>query len=134
MQTDNFGTYVLRDIVLPDILEDDTSEILYWSGKKLFTHFQADITNEEQLTDFFANAEFGELNCKKSSKTKYEFILSGDVVNKRLQTKNTEFSLETGFLSEYVQTITNSYCLSDINKKSKEVIITIAIDHKSTIN
>ncbi|GKQ42094.1 hypothetical protein RD055328_00170 [Companilactobacillus sp. RD055328] len=134
MNEDNFSYYLLRNIVLPNILEEDTSEILYWSGKKLFTDFKDQITSEEDLIHFFEKAQFGNLNIKKSSKTKYEFVLSGDWIIQRIKTKNNEFSLETGFLCEYVQSLTNSYCLSNETIKSKEVIITINIDYKSEVN
>lgn len=124
---------ILRDVVLPDILGNDTKEILYWEGKKLFTNFLDEIQNEEELINFFENSGFGQLEVKKAATKYFEFILSGDIVISRLQAEHPEFDLETGFLCEFVQTITNSYCISSINLKSKSVVISIDIDHKSEV-
>lgn len=131
---DNFGYNLLRDFVIPDILEDDTSEILYWSGKKLFTKLSSEMNTEESLISFFGSSQFGHLEIKKSSKTKYEFVLSGAEVITRLHEEKPEFSLEAGILCEYVQTLTGNYCLSTTDIKSKDVLITIDIDKKSNTN
>ncbi|MGR3742078.1 DUF2507 domain-containing protein [Companilactobacillus sp. DQM5] len=130
----DFSYSLLRDIVLPDILEDDSVEILYWEGKRLFTRFLDKIQSEDDLILFFTNAKFGDLKIKKSSKKEFEFVLSGDLVTQRIKSDNPEFTLEAGFLCEFVQTVTNSYCTSHINVKAKSVVFTIEIDHKNTIN
>lgn len=129
---ENFGDYILRYMVIKDILKEDTSEILYWSGKRLFLKFKDDITTTDQLVKFFKDANFGELELIKENNKKFEFKLSGKNVSQRIK-EDLEFSLENGFLCEYVQTIKKFYCTSEIKTKAKDVIITVTIDTTSTI-
>ena len=54
-----FSKELLRDILLPDLLGKDHSQILYWSGKQLARKFP--LNNVEDIIDFFLNAGCGEI-------------------------------------------------------------------------
>lgn len=130
---ENFGDYILRYMVIKDILKEDTSEILYWSGKRLFSKFKDTITTTDQLVKFFNDANFGELTLVKENNKKFEFKLSGKNVSQRIK-ENLEFSLENGLICEYVQTIKKFYCTSETKAKSNDVIITVTIGTTPTID
>ncbi|AKP68400.1 hypothetical protein ABM34_04790 [Companilactobacillus ginsenosidimutans] len=125
-----FAVSVLRDFVLPDLLDKDTPELLYWAGKDLSRRLAVQDMND--LPHVFKNAGFGELAITNQSKTSYKYTLSGPEVIQRfnLNNDNPEFSLESGFISETVQ---NSIGLSSMGSfsldlKNKIVNILIQIE------
>lgn len=96
-----FSKELLRDILLPDLLGKDHSQILYWAGKQLARKFPL---NNEEMYDFFNKAGWGELTKAKSSKKEAEYILSGPIISRRFDLNTEcEFHLEAGFLAEQIQ-------------------------------
>lgn len=128
----NFGNYILRDTVMADILKEDKSDILYWAGKRLFLKYKESITTFEDLINFFDAANLGHLDLVKSTKKQQEFKLSGEYVSQRIN-ESLEFSLESGFLCEYVQNTSKMYSTSEVKIKSKDLLIIVDIGN-ITIN
>lgn len=97
-----FSKELLRDILLPDLLGKDYSQILYWAGKQLARKFP--LNNIEDIIDFFRNAGWGELVEEKRSKYESEFILSGNIISRRFDLNDKcEFQLEAGFLAQQIE-------------------------------
>lgn len=97
-----FSKELLRDILLPDLLGKDHSQILYWTGKQLARKFP--LNNNEEMYDFFIKAGWGELTEAKISKKEAEYILSGPIISRRFDLNaECEFHLEAGFLAEQIQ-------------------------------
>jgi predicted hydrocarbon binding protein len=125
-----FAVSVLRDFVLPDLLDKDTPELLYWAGKDLSRRLA--ISDMNDLPRVFNNAGFGDLSITNQSKGSYKYKLSGPEVIQRfnLNNDNPEFSLEAGFISETVQNTIGSYCMGSftLDLKNKAVNILIQIE------
>jgi len=97
-----FSKELLRDILLPDLLGKDHSQVLYWSGKQLARKFP--LNNIEEIYDFFSKAGWGKLTEDKTSKKEAEYILSGPIISRRFDLNaECEFHLEAGFLAEQIQ-------------------------------
>ncbi|MFH5811830.1 DUF2507 domain-containing protein [Companilactobacillus sp. FL22-1] len=124
-----FAVSVLRDFILPDLLDKDTVELLYWAGKNLSRQLILDM---ESLPELFAKAGFGKLEVIKQTPSSYTYKLTGPEVEQRFNTNNDdpEFSLETGIVSETVEKTISAYCLGTytVNSKAKSVTIKIQID------
>lgn len=124
-----FAVSVLRDFVLPDLLDKDTVELLYWAGKNLSRQLILDMTS---LPELFAKAGFGKLEITKQTKSSYQYTLTGPEVEQRfnLNNDNPEFSLETGIVTETVEKTIEAFCLGTytVNSKAKSVSINVQID------
>ncbi|AUI70733.1 DUF2507 domain-containing protein [Companilactobacillus alimentarius] len=124
-----FAVSVLRDFILPDLLDKDTVELLYWAGKNLSRQLILDM---QSLPDLFKKAGFGKLEITKQTKHSYIYTLTGPEVVQRFDTNNDdpEFSLETGIIAETVEKTIGAYCLGTytVNSKAKSVSIKIQID------
>jgi len=124
-----FAVSVLRDFILPDLLDKDTVELLYWAGKNLSRQLILDM---ESLPELFKKAGFGELRITKQTTASYTYTLTGPEVVQRFDTNNDdpEFSLETGIIAETVEKTIGAYCLGTytVNSKAKSVSIKIQID------
>ncbi|KRL66148.1 DUF2507 domain-containing protein [Companilactobacillus versmoldensis] len=125
-----FAVSVLRDFVLPDLLDKDTPELLYWAGKDLSRRLA--IQDMNNLPGVFQNAGFGQLAITNQSKTSYKYQLSGPEVIQRFNLNNDkpEFSLEAGFISETAQNTIGAYCMGNfsLDLKNKTVNILIQIE------
>lgn len=122
-----FAVSVLRDFVLPDLLDKDTPELLYWAGKDLSRRLAIQDMND--LPSVFKNAGFGELAIVNQSKTSYKYKLSGPEVIQRFNLNNDdpEFSLESGFISETVQNTIGAYCMGSFTLDLKNKVVNILI-------
>ncbi|USQ68125.1 YslB family protein [Companilactobacillus allii] len=124
-----FAVSVLRDFVLPDLLDKDTVELLYWAGKNLSRQLILDM---QSLPELFTKAGFGDLNITKQTKDSYQYTLSGPEVAQRFNVNNDnpEFSLETGIITETVEKTIEAFCLGTytVNSKAKSVSIKVQID------
>lgn len=124
-----FAVSVLRDFILPDLLDKDTVELLYWAGKNLSRQLILDM---DSLPELFQKAGFGKLEISKQTPKSYTYNLTGPEVVQRFDTNNDdpEFSLETGIIAETVEKTIAAYCLGTytVNSKAKCVSIKIQID------
>jgi predicted hydrocarbon binding protein len=130
-----FSKELLRDILLPDLLGREHSQILYWAGKQLARKFP--LNNMDEVIEFFENAGWGELVEDNSSKKEAEFILSGHVITRRFDlNEDSEFQLEAGFLAQQIEMmnkrITEAAC--DPKKKSSKVKFLVRWDSKDIID
>lgn len=119
-----FINQLYRDFLLPTILGDDNATILYWAGKRIARHY--DLTDLDDLVEFFNMAEFGKLEKVKERRSSTVFELSGQTIEDRLNSDSKEFSLESGMIAEAVEKATGRVTESEINilAKNKKVQIT----------
>ena len=61
-----FGYELMREVLLPEILGDDSPAILYWAGKQLARKYP--LKDFEEIIDFFKQAGWGKLNDHQRSK------------------------------------------------------------------
>lgn len=129
-----FGYELIREVLLPELLGNDTSEILYWAGKRLARKYP--LETFEQIVNFFHEAGWGELEKKNESKNDMEILLSSALIKKRLKEKvNTTFQLEAGFLAQQIElqkeVITEAF--EHPKKKAGKVQFTVKWDIKDSI-
>ena len=118
LQIPTFGYELIREILLQDILGEDSYHILYWAGKQLARKFP--LTSMNEVISFFQSAGWGELIIKKETKNEMELTLTGEIINRRLDLyTNTHFQLEAGFLAEQcvLQKKFYSEAISEIKKR-----------------
>jgi len=130
-----FSKELLRDLLIPDLLGKEHSQILYWSGKQLARKFP--LSNIDEVIEFFINAGWGELQEVKQSKNEAEFVLNGPIVTRRFDLNaDCEFQLEAGFLAEQIQShkqrITEAAV--ETKRKANKVIILVRWDPKDIVD
>ncbi|KRN27464.1 hypothetical protein IV38_GL002117 [Lactobacillus selangorensis] len=119
-----FSTALLRDILLPNLLEDETSGILYWVGKDLARHLP--VATPDDLPAFFQQAAWGELKLDHENKQKFQFTLNGPIVASRLtQNKEADFQLEAGFIAQTLQQIEENVVEANAVVDAKKQIVRI---------
>lgn len=134
IKTSILSVEILRDALLPNLLGDESSGILYWAGKDLARQFPTSST--EDLTAFFEQAGWGHLVLVKATNDLITYDLVGEPVARRSATiKNPDFMLETGFLAE--QAVQHSGCISEakiIFQNRMRLRIAVTIDHQQPIS
>lgn len=122
-----FAVNLLRDLLIPDILQEDTSSISYWAGKNLARTYPLPLN--EDLVIFFLNAGFGELTKLTEQGNQQTWQLAGDfVVNRFITNKTTpDFNLEAGFLSQQIEQATDVAAEAnfEVNMKTHTVLINV---------
>lgn len=122
-----FGYEILRDHVLPDILGQNEGDILYWAGKSLARKFP--LFTLDEASDFFRQANFGELEVEQTAKDEIVFLLTPIKIDQRC------FKLEAGFLAQQKQKIDGfvTEAFEEIVEKKKKVRITLKSDLRDKI-
>lgn len=93
---------LIREIVLPDMLGQDYSSMMYWAGKHLARKFP--LESWEEFPAFFEEAGWGTLTNVSAKKQELEFELEGPIISNRLKhQKEPCFQLEAGFIAEQIQ-------------------------------
>lgn len=93
---------LIREIVLPDMLGQDYSSMMYWAGKHLARKFP--LESWEEFPAFFEEAGWGTLTNVSAKKQELEFELEGQIISNRLKyQKEPCFQLEAGFIAEQIQ-------------------------------
>jgi hypothetical protein len=93
---------LLRDHLLPDLLQDDQREILYWAGKALSRDYS--LNGIADIEAFFATASFGDITMTSQKATSQTWKLTGPIVEGRLaESKDASFDLEAGFLAQQTE-------------------------------
>lgn len=129
------GILLLRDSLLPNLLKEDQSDILYWAGKELARSHT--FTSLEDIISAVKEASFGTLTLLEQKKSSYLFQLHGEIVHLRLsEHTDADFSLETGFLAQAIQTYTETYTEGSFNivRKKKVVEIILQADRKESVD
>ncbi|MFS0780663.1 YslB family protein [Bacillus sp. 1P06AnD] len=97
-----FSKELLRDILLPDLLGKDHTQVLYWAGKQLARKFP--LQSMDETIAFFENAGWGTLALDKLSKHEAELTLSNTIVSRRFAlNEEPDFQLEAGFIAQQMQ-------------------------------
>lgn len=124
---------VLRDALLPNLLGDDSSGILYWAGKDLARQFP--VATDSDLVTFFEQVGWGHLVLIKATANVINYELTGEPVARRSAAiKDPDFMLETGFLAE--QAVQRTGCVSEaeITQQNRmRLKIAVTIDHQQPI-
>ncbi|WP_257346458.1 YslB family protein [Pseudalkalibacillus decolorationis] len=130
-----FGYELLRDVLLPELLGNENHRILYWAGRMLARKYPLETTDE--LIQFFATANWGELRLSQEDAKSMTFELFSDRVSDLLMKRMHEgFQLEAGFLAEQIQKqqdkVTETF---DEVKRGKvdKMIFTVQWDRKDEI-
>jgi predicted hydrocarbon binding protein len=128
LQVPVFGYELIRDMLLPDLLGKDHTLIIYWSGKQLARRFT--IGTQEEISQFFREAGWGELEIIEQKKNEIKYLLSGDMVKRRLElNKDATFQLEAGFLAEQIQRQKGKTAEAiEEQKKRQDIYITVQWD------
>lgn len=129
------GVALLRDELLPNLLKEDQSDILYWAGKDLARSYKVD--SVEEIVTLMTSLSFGALSIVKQKKSSALFLLHGEIVHSRLQKKSdADFSLETGFLAQMMQQLSDYYTEGSfsIHKKNNQVEIVLQSDRNETVS
>lgn len=129
-----FGYELIREVLLPEILGDDTPEILYWAGKKIARIYPLD--NISEIIVFFKDAGWGNLTIINETKNELELELSSTIITKRMQDQTKpSFQLEAGFLAEQIETqrnvVTEAYEHS--KKRAAKVCFIVKWDQKDAV-
>lgn len=126
---------LLRDRLLPNLLREDEADILYWAGKELARDY--DLQSIEELSDLMAQLSFGKLTLEEEKKTSYLFHLKGEIIHERLRANDAaSFSLESGFIAQAIQNISNRYTEGSytVNGKARLVRIQLETDSKEPLD
>lgn len=135
LQIPVFGYELIREILLQDILGEDSYHILYWAGKQLARKFP--LTSMGEVVTFFQSAGWGQLMINKETKNEMELTLNGEMINRRLDLySNSHFQLEAGFLAEQcvIQKKFYSEAIAEIKKRSHKILFTVKWDTKDPIS
>ncbi|MGI2326406.1 YslB family protein [Planococcus sp. YIM B11945] len=124
---DDFGYELIRDHVLPDILGKNETDILYWAGKSLARKFP--LFAMDEASDFFQQANFGELVLEKMSKDETIFVLTPVKIDNRC------FKLEAGFLAQQKQKLSGflTEAYEEVFQKKNMVRITLKTDLREQV-
>jgi len=123
-----FPLEVLRDRLLPNLFQENESEISYWAGKSLAQ--TETFSNDAEIIAFFAAAGFGDLEAIKTTTTDAEWHLSGPIVMARaINEREATFSLEAGFLAQALEMVMNRpvEAISEVVRKKDYVKLTLLI-------
>ncbi|RFU65929.1 YslB family protein [Peribacillus glennii] len=134
LQIPAFAYELVREVLLDDILGKDSPQILYWAGKRMARRFP--LSGRDEIISFFRNAGWGNLQVVKESKDETQFLLSGDVVSRRLDVNNQcHFQLEAGFLAEQfsLQTKLLTEATEETKRRAKKVTFTVKWDKKDSL-
>ncbi|EXJ23162.1 hypothetical protein ADIAL_1309 [Alkalibacterium sp. AK22] len=102
------GLALIRDTLLPNLLKEDQSAILYWAGKELARDFA--FSDFQELAQAVKRLSFGTIELKEHKKTAYRIHLTGAAIESRLKrNQKADFSLEAGFLAEAIQQLSGYY-------------------------
>ena len=125
-----FGQLALRDILLPTLLGEEQSNILYWAGRDLAAKIP---TPEADLPTLFSQLGMGNLTLQTSKKQQRQYQLSGTVVAARIKDfDQPDFQLEAGLLAQLLQQQLGVVveANSQINRHDQLVQLTVMLDLK----
>lgn len=127
-----FALTLLRDRLLPELLQDDESEIIYWAGKALAR--DVDLTGVVALETFFMDAGFGFLTLTSKKPTEQVWRLDGPVVSARFDENNhASFALEAGFLAQQTQQQLGTGAEAQWEANKQTVVITVMTENPGTL-
>ncbi|XRJ09591.1 YslB family protein [Bacillus subtilis] len=125
---------LIREIVLPDMLGQDYSSMMYWAGKHLARKFP--LESWEEFPAFFEEAGWGTLTNVSAKKQELEFELERPIISNRLKhQKEPCFQLEAGFIAEQIQLMNDQIAESyeQVKKRADKVVLTVKWDMKDPV-
>ncbi|MDA7027142.1 YslB family protein [Bacillus sp. CLL-7-23] len=129
LEVSAYAYELIREIVLPDMLGQDHTDMMYWAGKHLARKFPLESWND--IPAFFHDAGWGTLTMVYSKKQELEFELEGPLVSNRLKfQKEPCFQLEAGFIAEQIQLMNEHIAESyeQVKKRAEKVVLTVKWD------
>ncbi|OLN22620.1 hypothetical protein BTO30_08180 [Domibacillus antri] len=121
-----FGYELIRDVLLGEILGSDSADILYWGGKSLARRFPCG--SPEELSVFFEEAGWGQIELLKENKKEMTYRLSGGMTERRFHVQTEPaFTLESGFIAEQIASIYDvaAEAVCRLHPRSRQVEITV---------
>lgn len=108
-QSETIGQDILRYVTLPQFLGHEKDTLLYFIGRNLARDIH--IKSIEDLVYVFQKLRWGNLELIKEKKGYLTFhLMSDDIVHRLKYPVETDFRLESGFLAETLQKITERPC------------------------
>lgn len=128
-----WGQELLRDVLLNDLLGNDTHSIMYWAGKKIARKYP--LKDALDIVLFFKQAGLGDLTIESENKYEIKWTLSGDIVAKRIEANpDADFMFEAGFLAQIAQQQFKVISEAEMNPKEEmngTVLIRVHMDPKN---
>ncbi|GAA6112452.1 MAG: YslB family protein [Apilactobacillus sp.] len=128
-----WGQELLRDVLLNDLLGNDTHSIMYWAGKKIARKYP--LKDALDIVLFFKQAGLGDLTIESENKYEIKWTLSGDIVAKRIEANpDADFMFEAGFLAQITQQQFKVISEAEMNPKEEKngtVLIRVHMDPKN---
>ncbi|WP_249870939.1 YslB family protein [Oceanobacillus saliphilus] len=122
LNTTGAGYDILRYVTLPELLGQEKNTLLYFMGKSLARKF--DFNTIEDIYHLFDKLGWGKLELVKRKRKELIFHLLSDSIVLRLKAPiDTEFRMESGFLSEAVQSVEGieCECVEEINHRINQI-------------
>ncbi|MBD1381153.1 YslB family protein [Metabacillus arenae] len=130
-----FGFELMREVLIPDILGKESSQMLYWAGKNLARKYP--LNSLEEVISFFHCAGWGKLSIVHKKGTEMEFELEGELIQARFKAKKEPFfQLEAGFLAQQMEQLNNQITetYEQIKRRANKAVFTVKWDHKDLTN
>lgn len=128
-----WGQELLRDVLLNDLLGNDTHSIMYCAGKKIARKYP--LKDALDIVLFFKQAGLGDLTIESENKYEIKWTLSGDIVAKRIEANpDADFMFEAGFLAQIAQQQFKVISEAEMNPKEEKngtVLIRVHMDPKN---
>jgi predicted hydrocarbon binding protein len=129
-----FGTELIRQILLPELLGKETASILYWAGKSLARRYPLETVSD--IITFFEKAGWGTLSIVEERKDELHVELSGAIIAARFALhEHCTFQLEAGFLAQQIEQqkrfVTEAF--EQQKKRENKVLIIIKWDRKQEV-
>ncbi|SDH34782.1 Protein of unknown function [Alteribacillus persepolensis] len=118
-----FSYTLLRNDIIPELLGQEESDILYWSGKRVARKYPAD--SLEDIHSFFRHAGWGELKTAKEKRREVHFELTISPADDHLSINR---HLEAGFLAEQIEHIKGKAAETYILEKRESITFEVHWD------
>lgn len=121
-----FGQLMLRDVVLPDLLGQQSGSISYFAGRDLAMRLPV---ADDQIPALFTALGLGTLAQDKMKLKLRTYTLSGTTVITRIKNfKTADFQLEAGLLAQLIQQKLGMTAEATSEIHGTNVLLTVGID------
>lgn len=119
-----FGYHILREHILAEIAGEYQGAILYWAGKNLSDELP--VSSYEECVDLFSELGWGQLAITKAEKYKKVFQLESPFfLDRHIDTNQTTFALECGFLAQVVAKLEEQITQGEYTATQKKDAFTV---------
>ncbi|WP_155286426.1 DUF2507 domain-containing protein [Lacticaseibacillus zhaodongensis] len=126
--TPYFGQMMLRDVMIPQLLGQNTSGIMYFAGRDLAVKLPV---GDERIPELFAALGLGTLQIGKIKTKLRNYTLSGTPVTTRIKNfKDADFQFEAGLLAQLIQQVLGmtTEAASKVDRHAGTVDFIVSID------